>query len=186
MAQHVIIFDGPDGCGKTNIATELSKQLGVPYFKNKREAKYFENDPGYFIKALKYGDPYFCSYLQQTHASVILDRSFPSEWAYSQAFGRETNMDMLRMVDGLYAGIGAKIIIPYRSSYAEVNDVFKAIDEPALVKLDGLYREFVKWTTCDVKMICVDDEDLGREMAEIIPFVHGLDYHYKDHQKVEK
>ena len=146
--QHVIIFDGPDGCGKSNMALHLAERLGIPYFKNKRESKFFKKDPGYFVKALKYADPYFISYLQQSKASVILDRSFPSEWVYSRAFNRETNDDILRMVDGLYAGLGAKIIIPTRSDYTKCRkDQFKEIDSEMLVKLDKLYQDFESWTS---------------------------------------
>src|SRR4030067_538019 len=166
MAQHVIIFDSPDRTGKTEISVELSKRLGVPRFKNHREGMFFERDPGYFCKALRYGDPYFVSYLKQTGASVILDRSFPSEWVYSQAFNRPTSMDILRMVDTMYAEIGAKIIIPYRSSYHGIqDDQFKILDGPKLQKIDDLYNEFVKWTSCDVLRLCVDDEDLQREVG---------------------
>jgi len=172
--QRIIIFEGPDRCGKSNIAQELSKRLDIPYFKNKRESKFFKADPGYFVKALKYADPYFISYLQQTKASIILDRSFPSEWVYSQAFNRETNLDILRMVDGLYAGIGAKIIIPTRKDYALCSpDQFEEIDKEMLVKLDGLYTDFESWTSCETKRINVDDEDLERELSEIMPFLEG-------------
>jgi len=40
--QQVIIFDGPDGCGKTNIAAALSDALGVPVFKNQFEWDNYE------------------------------------------------------------------------------------------------------------------------------------------------
>ena len=59
LAQNIIIFEGPDGCGKTNIATALSGHLNIPYFKNESEWEFFENDPSYFVNALTYGDPYF-------------------------------------------------------------------------------------------------------------------------------
>jgi hypothetical protein len=163
-------------CGKTEMAQCLSERLGVPYFKNNRERKFFENDPGYFVKALKYGDPYFVSYLQQTGASVILDRSFPSEFVYSKVLNRPTNMDILRMVDTMYADVGAKIIIPYRTSYADIkDDKFDTIDSEMLVKLDATYREFITWTSCETLLLCVDDENLEREMAETLAFIHGFE-----------
>ena len=83
-SQQIIIFEGPDGCGKTNISTALSEKIRVPYFKNKDEWKFFVDNPSYFVNALTYGDPYFLSYLEQTGASVIVDRWYPSEWVYSQ------------------------------------------------------------------------------------------------------
>lgn len=169
--QHVIIFDGPDGCGKTNMAREVSSRLDVPYFKNQREFMFFEDDPGYFVRAMKYGDPYFCDYLRQTKASIILDRSYPSEWVYSQAFGRPTEMWAIRMVDELYADLRAKLIIPFRSDYSHVEDRFEAITKEKLETLHELYAQFCQWTKCDVIRFCVDDEDLQKQMEMIIPFV---------------
>ncbi len=174
MIQHVVIFDGPDGCGKTNMALELSQKINVPYFKNKREAKFFEDDPGYFVKALKYADPYFASYLHETKASVILDRSFPSEFVYSKVLGRDTSMDMLRLVDSMYASLNTKIIIPYRTSYNKVIDQFSSIDENVLIEVDKVYKEFMRWTSCEVLHMNVDDESLEREMSQIIAFIHDV------------
>jgi thymidylate kinase len=170
--QRVIIFDGPDRLGKSTMSKRLSEILGIPRFKNHREKKFFENDPGYFVKALKYGDPYFVSFLEQSKVSVIIDRSFPSEFAYSNVLGRETNMDILRMVDTMYADIGTKIIIPYKTSYEGMkDDQFSIIDSSMLQRLDVLYSEFIRWTSCDVLRLCVDDEDIEHEMAEILDFI---------------
>lgn len=170
--QYIIIFDGPDMTGKTEMSIELSKRINVPRFKNSRERQFFEKDPGYFVKALKYGDPYFVSYLQQTGASVILDRGFPSEFVYSKAFNRETNADILRMVDTMFASAGAKIIIPYRSDYSMfVDDQFSSINSEMLEKIDSLYSEFCAWTSCEVLRICVDDENIEREINEISKFL---------------
>lgn len=172
MAQHVIIFDGPDRTGKTEISTELSRHLGIPRFKNNRESMFFERDPGYFVNALKYGDPYFTSFLKQTGTSVILDRSFPSEYVYPILLGRESNRDILRMVDTMYADINAKIVITHRSSYAGiVDDQFDVLDSTKLQRLDELYREFARWTSCKVMQLCVDDEDLQREISAISKFL---------------
>lgn len=174
MTQVIVCFDGPDGCGKTNMAQELSRRLNVPYFKNQRELMFFEVDPGYFCRAMKYGDPYFCSYLKQTGASVILDRSFPAEWVYAQAFGRETDMGMLRLVDGMYADVGLKVVCPFRTDYSRVRDQFASIDSDKLETIHELYAQFCRWTQCDVLRFCVDDEDLERQMGLIVPFVTGV------------
>lgn len=171
VGQLVVCFDGPDGCGKTNMAQELSRRFNVPYFKNKLEFMFFDQDPGYFYRAMKYADPYFCGYLKQTRASVILDRSFPSEFVYSQALDRPTDMKMLRIVDELYAGVGLKIVCPFRTDYSKVKDQFAVIDREKLETIHELYAQFCEWTKCDVLRFCVDDEDLERQMSLIMPFV---------------
>ena len=153
------------------MAKELSKRLDVPYFKNARQKMFFEADPGYFVRAMKYGDPYFGDYLKQTGASVIFDRAYPSEWVYAQAFDRETDWEMLRLVDEMYSSLGLKIICPFRSSYAKVKDQFVAIDEQKLWVIHQLYSEFCSWTKCDVLRFCVDDEDIERQMKLIVSFM---------------
>jgi thymidylate kinase len=171
-AQNIIIFEGPDGCGKTNIARALSTQLSIPYFKNENEWAFFENDPSYFINALTYGDPYFLSYLEQTGASVIADRWYPSEWVYSKAFSRPTNHDALESIDSRAAALGTKIIIPHRTDYSGVIDQFESIiTTDTLKSIHKLYQDFAKWTQCSTYFLNVDDEVLVRELFEITSFL---------------
>jgi thymidylate kinase len=172
MSQSIIVFEGPDGCGKTNMAKALSNKTGVPYFKNKDEWKHFKGDTTYFVNALTYGDPYFLSYLEQTQASVIVDRWYPSEWVYAQVFDRPTNYDVLQAIDNHAASIGTKIIIPVRSNYSNVVDQFADIVTPSMLeKIHNQYMEFQSWTRCQTFSLNVDDEDLDRELTEILDFI---------------
>ena len=169
--QKIIIFDGPDGCGKTNISLALSALLNVPYFKNTAEWDFFENDPTYFKNCITYGAPFLLSYLQQSHASVIEDRGHPSEWVYSRVFNRETNEEVLKLVDQKYAELGTKIVIPIRSDYGHVVDQFESVDAEKLNKIHDVYMEFLEWTACETLVINVDDENLDREIKEIMHFL---------------
>jgi len=170
--QRIVIFEGPDGCGKTNISQGLSEFTTIPYFKNKDEWKNFVNDPSYFVNALTYGDPYFLSYLEQTQASVIVDRWYPSEWVYARVFDRPTSPAVLRRIDERAAALGAKIIIPFRTSYDNVVDQFEDVITPNILRaVDELYREFAEWTECDTLLLNVDDEDLDRELSEVKNFL---------------
>ena len=178
MKQHVIIFDGPDMCGKTEMAHELSDVLStitnpIPYFKNESEWDFFEKDPGYFKNALKYGDTFFYSYLKQTNASVILDRSYPSEWVYSKIFMRMSDIQSMEKIDQLASDIGVKIIIPYRTSYEGLVDQFASITPDMLKKIEQKYFEFSEWTSCDTLLLNVDNEDLEEEMFEIVKFINN-------------
>ena len=166
-----IIFDGPDMCGKTEMATALSERLGIPYFKNKSEWSAFEDDPSYFQNALKYGDTFFYSYLKQTGASVILDRSYPSEWVYSLAFERDRDIKLLRHIDDLAAKAGTRIVIPYRTCYDNIHDDVHNINSDDLKKLHDLYLGFAGWTNCKVLRLCVDSEDLLWEINSIVSFL---------------
>ena len=172
MSGNVIIFDGPDGCGKTNISSALSSLLKIPVFKNEFEWDHFEvktkND--YFIKAIKYQHPYLLSYIKQTGSSVIFDRAHPSEFVYPKVFNRDTDERSLQICDDMSASLGAKIIIPYRSSYEGVEDEYGVTPEH-LLEIDRGYKEFAKWTKCDTFFLNVDDEDLDRELKEIMEFL---------------
>lgn len=174
--QRIIIFDGPDGCGKTQIAAALSERIGVPVFKNEFEWKHFstENKDEYFVNAIKYQHPYLLSFLKQTGNSVIFDRAHPSEFAYSSVFNRKTDWDALTECDEMSYDMNAKIIIPFRTSYDNVEDEFGVTSEH-LEKIFNEYKAFARWTKCEVYFLNVDDEDLDRELREVIGFVGEYD-----------
>jgi hypothetical protein len=167
----IIIFEGPDKCGKTEIARALSKRLGIPYFKNPNESRAFKHDNDYFVNALVYGDSFFYEFLKQTGTSVILDRSYPSEWVYSKEFDRDTSEQMLKYIDKLACEAGAVIISPYRTTYSGIVDEESGIKEDMLLKLDVRYLSFLNWTQCPTLRLCVDDEDTEREVSEILKFL---------------
>ncbi len=169
--QKIIIFDGPDVCGKTEMSLELSKRLGIPYFKNEGEWDFFEKDPGYFANCVKYGATFLCSFLKQVGSSVIMDRGHHSEWVYSQVFHRNTDQKLLRKVDDAFADMGAVLIVPYRSAYHNLVDQFETITPEKLKEIDKKYKEIKYWTACDVFYLNVDDEDLEREMGDIIEYL---------------
>ena len=169
--QTVVIFEGCDKVGKTEMARELARRLNVPYFKNTSEWGAFGSDTAYFVNALRYGDPYFYSFLRDTKTSVILDRTYPSEWVYSRVYGRQTDHSALLHIDTLAASLGAKIIIPFRSSYSGMKDDVHDIDEKHLQLLSDTYKEFADWTRCETLRFCVDSEDLEWEMETIQKFL---------------
>lgn len=171
VEQTVIIAEGPDRCGKTNIATELAHRIGVPYFKNKAEHQYFLKDPDYFIHAIRYVDTYFTSYLETTGASIILDRAWPSEWVYSQALGRKTDMAVLRDLDARHAALGTKLVIAHRTDYGGVRDEYQVVNDN-IRRIHDLYMELASWTQCRCLLLNVDDENLEREISDIRRFVN--------------
>ena len=175
-SQRIIFMVGPDMSGKTQIAKELSRRIGVPYFKASSEhASFLSKDAknDLFIDQLRHADPRVYDLLKQTGHSVIFDRGFPCEWVYSHVFIRETDQPFLLHMDKQWASLGAKIIFCHRSSYKGIiDDLDPNINEYKLKKIDIVYRTFLeKVTSCDYLMLNVDDEDLDREVSEIVAFL---------------
>ena len=168
MSQRIIIFDSPDGTGKTNIAQGLAEQLEIPYFKFNREHDYWRK--GQFKTALEFDQPYLLQLLQQTRQSIIIDRAYPAEWVYSQVFGRETNEPLIKELDRAYAELGAWIIVPLRDSY-QGNRQDEVVPQDKLTQLHDMYDVFADWTECNVLRIYVDTfgNDLIRELDAIMP-----------------
>ncbi len=152
--QYVIVFEGPDGCGKTNIAQELSTKTGIPYFKFDGEPAYWRE--GKFKDALRFDQPYLGQFLSQTEHSVIVDRAWPSEWVYSRAYGRETDPVVWYQVDKAFAQLDAIVVVCMRRSYVDITDdlVSKADD---LQRIHDLYTRFMDETNCHVILMFVDD-----------------------------
>lgn len=173
--QHVIIFTGVDMCGKTNIATELSRLTGVPYFKPSEERLTFLNNQDKFIMDTRYADTRMTDFLKQTGHSVIFDRGYPCEWVYSKFFNRESDQECLRHIDKVHSQIGTKLIITHRSCYDNiVDDLDSSLTGAKLSSLESLYRDFSKWTNCDHMFLNVDSEDLNKEIQEINAFLKVL------------
>lgn len=170
--QQNIIFAGPDKCGKTNIAKCLSEALQIPYFKASDEADTFTKNPEKFALDIRYADPRLADFLKQTGHSAIFDRGYPCEWVYSKYYNRATDDAALDHVDSTYASMGTLVVIPYRTSYNKfVDDLDKNLKGDELKKIEGIYRDFSKWTKCRTLLLNVDSHDLQIQVKQIIDFL---------------
>jgi hypothetical protein len=175
MTQHVIAFCGPDRCGKSEIARALSKRFGIPYFKASSEHETYLHDQERFLQQLVYADTRMVDFLRQTGYSVVFDRAWPCEFAYSLVFQRETSLDALSYVDYEMSKMGARIVVCRRKSYAGiVDDIDPTTKQERLEKLDAAYVDFAEWTKCKVLHLFVDDECLARELDDIAEWM-GVD-----------
>lgn len=163
MSQTIVILEGPDGCGKTEISRALSKEIGIPYFKVDSERDNWEHDT--FKHALWF-DYTLPQLLRVTKSSFIADRGYPSEWVYSRVFGRATNDLMLEKTDRGFAELGTTIIVPVRRDYskARYDDL---VPNDKLEALHDTYMQFISWTACNVIKIYVDD--FGNDLKQQIP-----------------
>ena len=172
MTQQIVFFVGPDMSGKTQIAKELARRTGVPYFKATSEhdsylsSKVTKRD--LFLNQMRYADPRVFDILKQTGHSIIFDRGFPCEYAYSRVFNRETDTTMLKHMDDMWATIDARVIFCHRSSYEGIIDDLDAnINARILESIHAEYENFFVWSSCKHLKLNVDDENLEREVSEI-------------------
>lgn len=176
MKQTLLFFVGPDMTGKTEISKAVSKALNIPYFKATSEHTSFlstrVSTSDQFLNQLRFADPRVLDILRQTGHSVVFDRGFPCEYAYSRVFGRETDLVMLKHIDEAYARLGAVVVFCYRSSYEGIkDDLDPTVGQELLDRLHAAYEDFAGWTKCRLLRLNVDDECLDREVREVIEFV---------------
>lgn len=168
----VLFVCGPDRCGKTQIARELSRLTRIPYFKASSEHKAFLGDQRAFIDEIRHADPRMVDFIEQTGMSVIFDRGFPCEGVYSLFFKRPTDAAALRHLDEAYAKLGARVLICTRRSFAGVvDDLNPKLGKDALEEISRLYQLFATYSRCQTHTMYVDDEDLERETNEALTFM---------------
>lgn len=175
MNQQIIVLCGPDMTGKTQIAKELSRRLGVSYFKASSEHQTYLKEKDAFRQQLRYADPRTIDILRQTGLSLVMDRGFPCEFSYSLALKRETDFAMLRVVDSEYALLGTRVIICHRTSYDNiVDDIDPTLNSNKLQEIHNAYKMFARWTQCRTMMLPVDDENLDREVNDVVSWLQVL------------
>lgn len=139
-----IIIVGPDGVGKTTVAKRMSEMTGVPTFKCPSEKQIFR-EGGRSSLAFDYTLTHF---LEQTGYRFISDRGYPCEWVYSKVFGRETDIDLLAIIDEAHAQLGTKILYLYSSIQPTEPDDIVPSDKYWAVK--RMYDLFLQWTYCEI------------------------------------
>lgn len=169
----IVIFEGPDRCGKTEISHALSKIRGLSYFKNHQEHKNFTqnkfNDTA-FIEAAYLID--MLKQVQFANNGIILDRHMPSEYVYSQVFNRQTDMNAIWQVDEQLSMLGAVIIYCYKDFYKEYED--EVIDLQHIENIKEKYETYFEQTSMPICYLNTTDENLEREIMEIQEFLEEI------------
>lgn len=174
MKQRIVFVVGPDMCGKTEISKAISDAMSIPRFKASSEHDTYLNHQDRFLQQLRIIEPRMLDFLKQTGHSVVFDRGYPCEFAYSQVLNRETDMKMLNVVDAAMAEMNAHIVVCRRSNYKGiVDDIDPTTKEERLQQLDNAYVDFSRWTKCRTLLLNVDDEDINREVDEICAWTKG-------------
>lgn len=171
----IVFLVGADMCGKTQIAKELATRLRLPYYKASTEHAGFLGGQDRFLNDIRYSCPARLDILKQINTGIVYDRGYPCEAAYSIYFKRPTDAHALTYLDKEYAQLGAVIVLAYRSSYAGIkDDLDERLDSVVLKQLEQTYRTVLAMSKCRVLFLNVDDEDLEREVTEVLTFI-GID-----------
>jgi thymidylate kinase len=161
--QRVILMEGADGVGKTEIGRYLANLYGIPYFRMPSQHENWRK--GQFKTALEFDQTYLAEFLMQTNHSVVVDRAWPSEWVYSQVYARDTNWELLEALDSLWMSMEAWIIIPLRRSFERARED-EVVTKSKLPLIQQKYLEFAEWTECNVITFYVDDPVINCSIAE--------------------
>ena len=167
MRQQLIIFEGPDLCGKTNIAECVAERLGIPVYKSGREHDLFHDKDAQYL-TLKYGNYEMVKLLETTQSSVMFDRFFPSEWVYSQVYERTQGLDMVMQLDEYWASLGGKIIWLDKP---EMDGEDELIASSKYNEIRHKYEQYMKMTNCKVFRLDTTDRDLESQVNKICNFI---------------
>lgn len=142
-----VLVVGPDGVGKTTVVQHLARMTGIPSFKCPTEKQIFKSHGGAGRQSLVF-DYMLTHFLQQTGLRFISDRAYPCEWVYSRVFGRETDRQLLSLIDEMHSNIGTKILYLYSSTQPTVED--DIVPSDAYWDVKKTYDGFCEWTSCQV------------------------------------
>ena len=159
--QKIILFEGPDKCGKTTIAKELSKVLAIPYFKFTAHDYW---DKSEYELATKFDQPFLAELLRQTGYSMIIDRGYPSEYAYGHTFNRNPDLDLIAKLDDMFSKLNTTIVFCYKKKHNEADE---KVSISKYSTLRNLYQSFMLVTKCNGILLDTTNQDLNKQIKEI-------------------
>ena len=172
----IIFMEGPDGTGKTNIAAALAEKYDMKVYKNEAEFRlYDEDNTNKFVNLLRYSGPAEYHMVKLLSPDIIFDRNYISEYAYSKAFNRETDLALIKAFDSLYSKLNSMIIYCYKKEYKNYEDDF--IDLEKINEIDLAYRSYFNTiNTLPIYMIDTTTENLPEQVRFLSAFVEKRRY----------
>jgi thymidylate kinase len=172
----IIFMEGPDGTGKTNIAEALANKYTMKVYKNDAEFKlYNEDSTNKFISLLRYSGPAEYHMVKLLNPDIVFDRNYISEYAYSKAFDRETDLALIKAFDSLYSRLNSMVIYCYKKKYKNYEDDF--IDLEKINKIDLAYRTYFDTiNTIPIYMLDTTNENLSEQIRLLSAFVEKRRY----------
>lgn len=161
---NVIIFEGTDFSGKSTIAKEFAKRLGIPYYKNSAER--VQKVQLQTKEMAKITAPIVIDLLKLLDAKIVMDRFIASEWVYSQVDGREYDPDVLKILDQELAELDAITIICYKTDY--IGYIDESTPEDRLPAILEKYREYAQWSKIQqIVFLDTTDCDIERQLTDL-------------------
>ena len=168
--QLILITEGADMTGKTNILNELGRRLDLKKFKNIRENNRWWDPEVDF----KYGVEAIVQMSEQLKLSFMLDRFHASEYAYSKVYDRLTNESRIMDVDLRISKLNGVIIYCYKTPDKYLADDGGIIDVNKYDEIKKYYDEFFNKTKCHIIKLNTNDENLKEQCDFIIKNLKGL------------
>jgi|WetSurMetagenome_2_1015567.scaffolds.fasta_scaffold01141_11 thymidylate kinase len=167
----IIILEGPDRSGKTEIGLELTKIINCSYFKNHYDVKNFYGTGDHYISVISEMF-YLLNFLEQVplkNKNLILDRFHLTEWAYANAYRRKTNKTLLKELDKKLTDFNSVVIYCYKNNYVNFDDDHVNIN--MIDKIKDSYHEILNESSLPILHLNTEDEILKREINEICNFL---------------
>ena len=162
----LIILEGADNTGKSSIGLALSKAIRFPYLKYSNVSK--DNIDKDILSKININSSIYS--LEMLNAlgnpNIIIDRQYPSEYAYGKVF-RNTTFHDIGFVDR-YLSENFKqhlIIITEKSINIQKENDFVLFEH--YDKLKEVYRDFAKRTSAKCIILDTTDQDLYKQLEKI-------------------
>lgn len=141
----ILLFEGWEKVGKTTLALRTRDELNFQYFRSNKQI----NSNIDLEKAIKYDWRFMIDFLSQVNINICFDRSFISQYVYSNLFRKENILKNYSLEDynnifkqycDSLSLINYKIIYCYRETYN--NEIDDQVDITKVNEANNLYSYF--------------------------------------------
>lgn len=169
-----LIIEGFDNTGKSTISKALGQTTRTPVFKNNLEGRLFRGVGINYYHNLQIGTPTLIQFMEQTWGpkqGAIFDRFLPSEFAYSQAYKRQTDFDLIWEFDQRLADLDFGLIICYKPEIKDFEDDLVKAEMNDVVS--QYFLEYSLQTKMPTLILNTGDENIDAQIKSINYWLKG-------------